>query len=123
MRNIIKPRLARLGKDIWQIKLPLIVLIIYGVITQLAFGTVCLFRIVFGINCPGCGLTRGSLCVLTGQWSRVIDYNPMAFAWIIVMGWLILERYILMKDKVRWELPVIVAGIATLAYYVFGLIR
>jgi len=55
----------------------------------------CLFRQLFALPCPGCGLTRGSLLVLQGQFAEAFALNPAA--------------------------PLVVFGIATLAVSILSL--
>lgn len=38
----------------------------------------CPFRQVTGLPCPGCGLTRGFVCIGHGQIGQAIEFNPFA---------------------------------------------
>lgn len=38
----------------------------------------CPFRQVTGLPCPGCGLTRGFVCIGHGNIAQAIDFNPFA---------------------------------------------
>lgn len=110
----MKSALKKLKTDITQNKLPLCIVVLYLSFTQILFGCVCPFKIITGMDCPGCGLTRGCLCVLTGRVVEAISYNPMSFAWVGLLGWLGFERYFLEKEKIHWELPVIVISMLTI---------
>lgn len=46
---------------------------------ELPFPGVCISRQWFGLSCPGCGLTRGSVALLHGQWQQAWRYNPGVF--------------------------------------------
>jgi len=37
----------------------------------------CLFRAVFGVRCPGCGMTRAASCALHGRLRDAWRYNPL----------------------------------------------
>ena len=37
--------------------------------------TLCIAKMMFGIDCPGCGLTRGIYCVLHFQFQKSLQYN------------------------------------------------
>ena len=37
---------------------------------------VCPSRLLFGVNCPGCGMTRGVLLTLGGDLRGALDVNP-----------------------------------------------
>jgi hypothetical protein len=39
--------------------------------------TICMYRILFGIRCPGCGMTHAFCSVLHGQLLRAWDYNRL----------------------------------------------
>lgn len=39
----------------------------------------CAVRQLFGINCPGCGLTRAFIAISDGQWARAWHFNPASF--------------------------------------------
>lgn len=39
--------------------------------------SVCLFRNVFGIKCPGCGMIRALSCVAHGNFSKAFHYNRL----------------------------------------------
>ncbi|MDE0939967.1 MAG: DUF2752 domain-containing protein, partial [Pirellulales bacterium] len=37
---------------------------------------ICAWRNFFGIECPGCGLTRCFIAIAHGDWSRAWQFNP-----------------------------------------------
>ncbi len=39
--------------------------------------SICLIRNVFGIKCPGCGMTRAILCVFHGNFKGAFRYNKL----------------------------------------------
>lgn len=60
----------RIQKDLKQYKKAVILTgMILGTM-QILFQTVCPMRILFGIPCPGCGLTHAGWYVITFQWKR-----------------------------------------------------
>jgi hypothetical protein len=115
-----KLRLAinKIISDIHDIRGIIIAILIYGALTQFFFGTVCPFKIITGIDCPGCGLTRGCLCVLIGQWKRALEYNPMSFAWVLLIIFLLLQRYLLNMKKIFWEVPAFIVSITTIILWI-----
>ncbi len=40
--------------------------------------TVCFWRRLFQVSCPGCGLTRAFLSLAKGQWSTALMLHPLA---------------------------------------------
>ncbi len=47
----------------------------------------CASRQLFGIDCPGCGLTRSFIAISSGQWQRAWHFNPGSFfVYLFVLG-------------------------------------
>ncbi len=47
----------------------------------------CAAKQLFGINCPGCGLTRAFIAISDGQWTRAWRFNPASFVvYLFVVG-------------------------------------
>ena len=75
----------RIQKDLKQYKKAVILTgMILGTM-QILFQTVCPMRILFGIPCPGCGLTHAGWYVITFQWKKAWQWNPTIFLWIFCM--------------------------------------
>lgn len=106
-----------LKEDLYKIRYAILIILIYFVITQIVFKTVCPSRILFGLECPACGLTRASFSLLLGNVSKAIEYNPTVFAWwtIIILGFI--NRYIYnLKIKV-FPVGVIMVSIITIGWF------
>lgn len=41
------------------------------------FGTICPFKVITGIPCPGCGMTRALAAAMRGQFERAFDFHPL----------------------------------------------
>ena len=44
------------------------------------FRIFCLFKLIFKIPCPGCGMTRAALSVLRLDFLSALYYNPLVFS-------------------------------------------
>ena len=52
--------------------------------------SLCLIRNVFGVKCPGCGMTRAISCIFHGNLKKALQYNRLVvivlpllcFAWL-----------------------------------------
>ncbi len=82
-----------------------------GALAALAFLLVlpvklCLFAIVLGAPCPGCGMTRALLALLRGDVHRALLLNPLAFA-IMPLGALVVARHFLayVRTGDAWRTP------------------
>lgn len=50
-------------------------LTVFGIFVVFAFDVNCIFKSVFGIPCPGCGLTRGFRALFSGDFIKAESYN------------------------------------------------
>jgi hypothetical protein len=60
---------------------------------------ICPFRLLTGLPCPGCGLTRSWVYLAHGQWADAWSANPfgvvtmvLAVAYVVAVGWSLLAR-------------------------------
>lgn len=63
----------------------------------------CFFRNIFGIRCPGCGLTRAFLSIFNLDFMSAFKYNIISiplFIFIIIVNILIVYDIIFNKNKV-----------------------
>jgi hypothetical protein len=47
----------------------------------------CPFKVVTGLDCPGCGLTRGVRQLLTGHPLAALDHNVLLVALVPLVAW------------------------------------
>ena len=40
--------------------------------------TLCIWKKLFGLRCPGCGLTRGICFLVHGRWVEAVSFNPLS---------------------------------------------
>jgi Protein of unknown function (DUF2752) len=81
---------------------------------------VCAFKVLTGIPCPTCGLTRSLCHALRGEWSASLGYHPAGIALALALiGWTIWSaaeagRGELVADRVRRQLSsaMLTSGIA-----------
>jgi hypothetical protein len=68
----------------------------------------CFFKFLFGIPCPGCGITRACIALLHLDFASAFQYNPMVWS-VPILGLLYLFDGQLFKYK--WLNSLIMAGI------------
>jgi len=54
----------------------------------------CMFRMLTGLYCPGCGGTRAVKALLTGHFWRSFLYHPVVIYGVVVGIWLLINRLI-----------------------------
>lgn len=67
--------------------------IYYGAVTIFNTGTRCVYKNLFGIPCPGCGMTRSYVHVLEGNWKGAFYDHPLFITVpiIIVVSWILFK--------------------------------
>jgi len=111
----------KFGQDIWQLRLPLVLITLYLLFTNLLFGTSCPYVIFFGRSCPACGLTRSGILVLTGHFSEAFALNPTIYLWGPLLFYGFLYRYILDKKAPLFFLLAVITGILTILWFLLAL--
>lgn len=113
----------RLWEDIRRNRLPLALLLLYGVATQMLFQTVCPWAILTHLPCPACGLTRAGLCVCTLHLREALRLNATICLWGPYLIYAFVLRYVLQRDKGRLLAPAAcIAGI-TIVYFVYRVLH
>lgn len=64
---------------------------IAGMVLQLCGIRPCLFYGLFHVPCPGCGITRSLICLVKGDVTGSLNYNPIGIGIVIYMAILFLK--------------------------------
>ena len=86
--------LKKIKNDINEYKLVIIILLIYIITMEIMFKELCPIKILFGANCPGCGLTHATISLLKGNLVEAFNYNYSIFFITIAVAIFIIDRYI-----------------------------
>ncbi|MDR1018052.1 MAG: DUF2752 domain-containing protein [Lachnospiraceae bacterium] len=78
------------------------IIILYFVGLNVFFDTGCLFKALFGIPCPGCGLTRAGMSLFLLDFKGAWEYNPIIYPVIFFIALLIIYRYFLKRKLPLW---------------------
>lgn len=104
---------VRVGKDIRDYWGAAAALLVYTVLLDHIFDAFCPMVIIFGLPCPGCGLTRSVLYLASGQIYRSIWINPMGIPIVGILIYFFWNRYIIGR-KAKWIVPLIIIAIVLL---------
>jgi hypothetical protein len=83
--------------------IPLMALALYAYTPQAFSGRpICLFKILLGMPCPGCGLTRATCLLLHGQLASSLEMHLMCLPVLlyIAIGWL---SFVAQASHVSWR--------------------
>ena len=90
----------------------LVCLAAYFYVANLLFGGVCPSKIIAGLPCPGCGLTRAALLILRGDFVGSLRMNPI-LPFLFIYAILVLRK----KTKIAQNYIIFVI---ILSFAVFG---
>jgi len=62
----------------------IIILIFYLILYLLGNRSICIFKAIFGLPCPACGMTRAFTHCLAGEFKKAFFYHPLFLFSIIV---------------------------------------
>lgn len=102
--------------DLFRYRIFLLSAFVYLLCTQLIFHKICPIAIITGFPCPGCGITRAFLLLLTGHPALAWKMNPCIYLWIVFFILFFFSRYI-KNDQKMLNRAIISAGILSIAVY------
>lgn len=104
MKTQLKQTVQVLWRDIKEYKWLLLSLPAYYFVVRMIFSAFCPLVILTGFPCPGCGMTRAFLFVLTGQFSRAWKMNPLVYGWVIFFLYAFVQRYVRRTRIKGWQM-------------------
>lgn len=115
MKDIFK----RVWKDIKEYYPVVIIILIYEIAFDMLFGETCPMRMIFGIPCPGCGVTRAGISLLTLDFSKAASINACIFVVIVFAVWFAIWRYILGKNVLFLRQIIAFVVCFMIIYYIY----
>lgn len=109
-------------KDLKSNFIAVFVILMYIIATNLFIHDSCIFKIVFGIPCPGCGMTRAFKFLLQGDINNAFLMHPLFALVIIFIPLFVWFRYVKRNDKII-NGYLFVFGILCLILYIFRMIK
>ena len=93
MGKYMKTVCGRITADVKQYGMTGAALLLYTIVVNLVFHAFCPLVIFCGLPCPGCGVTRATVCFLSGRWQQAWQLNPMIFPIMITAAYFAWSRY------------------------------
>ncbi len=115
LKRMLKQFISDLKSAIWVIA----DLIIYWAVSSICFGEFCPMKILTGIPCPGCGMTRAVILMLTGHFTESLEMHPMALLWILLGLYFFICRYLLGRKPKGAAVTAIVLCILMIPLYIY----
>lgn len=110
--------LNRMKKDFIHILPGIILCIAAFVILNYFLGTVCYFRIVFGIPCPACGITRSLKLLLRGKVVQSFHMHPLLIFVIIGFIYYLFVKYFNISSCKKFKIYVILTMLLFIVVYI-----
>ena len=95
MKKYIKAVGIRIITDVKGYGVAVAAVLLYAVAVNLIFHAFCPLVILSGFPCPGCGVSRATLCFMTGRWQSAWQMNPVIFPIVLFAAYFCLCRYLL----------------------------
>lgn len=117
MKRYIETVYGRIMTDVKEYGMAVVALLIYTVVVNLVFRAFCPLVIFTGFPCPGCGITRASVCFLAGRWGQAWRLNPVVFPVMAAAVYFAVNRYLLGKRARGFKWMIIAVFVLLLAVY------
>ena len=88
-------------------------------ILMMLFNTTCIIKFIFGIPCPGCGLTRAWISVFRLDFSSAFEFHPLFWAVPIVFYYIIYDLEPTKSKILNYGVPILLVC----GFFVVWLIR
>ena len=105
----------------WRFKLGFFILVIGGAAALYLSGIRCVWDYLFGIKCPGCGMTRAYLALFKLDFKNALAFNPMFWSVPVIFLYILFDGK-LFKNKVLNYLLIAAIGCGFFINYILRLI-
>lgn len=120
LKAILKDAIKQIWQDVKTYGWAILVAIACLFVLWILFHRICIFAIVTGLPCPGCGLTRATLALFRLDFKLAFSYHPFVYPITILGIVAIINRYFRRNPQPRWIFfAIIFLCISMLIYYIF----
>ncbi len=110
---------GRMWEDVLRYKTIGLVLIGYYLVSHFFFDAFCPSVVFTGFPCPGCGMTRSAIYVITGQFARAWNMNPLIYGWVLFGLYAFVMRYWFARPVKGWKTIIGILCIAMIAVFLY----
>jgi len=118
IRDHVKLIFGRIWVDIRKYWWVLLLVLTYAFIISPLISSSCMIYQTIGLPCAGCGMTRATRFVLTGQFSRAFYLNPMSYVVVLYVIYCLFFRYIKGKAVPYFIKGIIIIAILMILFYI-----
>lgn len=119
--SMFKSLITRVLKDIYLNAQNIILAFFVVAIMDLTLGTVCATRLLLGIPCPFCGLTRAGVRLLAFDVVGAWEYNPLIFYIAVLFLFWCANRYFGLFSKKMLTILLVLLVVIAIPLYVYRL--
>lgn len=119
MKNKMRDIVKRIKKDFQNFWMAAVAIGIYMILVNVIFRAFCPMVIVTGLPCPGCGMTRSVIYLLTGHVSESIHIHPMGIVVVCLFLYFAWNRYIIGRNPKGMMVIIAIALVALIAFYIW----
>lgn len=118
MKKIIRIS-KQILQDLWSIRVAILILAIYFLTSQAFFGRSCPLQILLHIACPGCGLTRAGVLLLTGHFLKAWQVQPCIYGIFLSLLFWAYWRYVKQKRMQQLVPLLVINGLLLMGIYTY----
>lgn len=119
----VKQGIEQLKQDIIDWYKGILAVAMYILVLQVVFGNVCTLVITTGLPCPGCGITRACISLLTFQWGDAWNYNCVIFLIVPFALYWFACRYLFQCKCRGFVVGLTVIALCLLGLYIYRMIH
>ncbi len=118
----LAPAWKRFCADVRAYRIGVLAAVLALVLMNLLFDAFCPIRILFGLPCPGCGLTRAVTLLLSGQISASFSMHPMAIPFLLLIIFFPIFRYFFPNGFTFFKIYAMIILVSTLLLFGYRMI-
>lgn len=116
----MKKVFLRMKKDMKENWVGLTAVAVCLILLEMVTGEICPMQLLFGLPCPGCGLTRAGFLVLTGHFGKAFSMHPFIYVFFAGLMYVFWQRYVKGKKEIPYGIPLLLFVILTMCmFYVY----